>query len=200
MKRGVVSLLYTSWRTVGVTGTVDSGMDYNISLTFRGGGTDCSTLHGNQRKSLGCWTEFTQSHLSVQTTTILGRENSEEEKKKKALLITSRPWQKVRKFCDYNYFPGVHTSLCTHMKIWKLWNVKKYVFSVRCESSFWEGNVGQPQAVRLKKKRYNGQSTVKAMSVNGKTHTFAILYLGSLTAAVTAEGNLLLSQTSWPGQ
>lgn len=33
------------------------------------------------------------------------------------------------------------------------------------------------------------------MNVRGKAHTLAILSLGSLTAAVIAVGNLLLSQT-----
>lgn len=40
------------WRTAGVTGTVDYGMDCKTSVMFRGGGTDCSALHGNQVKAL----------------------------------------------------------------------------------------------------------------------------------------------------
>lgn len=36
----------------------------------------------------------------------------------------------------------------------------------------------------------------KTESVSGKAHTLAILSLGSLTAAIIAVGNLLLSQTS----
>lgn len=35
-----------------VTGTVDYGMDCKTSVMFRGGGTGCSALHGNQRKAL----------------------------------------------------------------------------------------------------------------------------------------------------
>lgn len=40
------------WRTAGVTGTVDYGMDCKTSVMFRGGGTGCSALHGNQMKAL----------------------------------------------------------------------------------------------------------------------------------------------------
>jgi len=37
---------------VGVTVTVDYGMDCKTFALFRGGGTGCSALHGNQRKAL----------------------------------------------------------------------------------------------------------------------------------------------------
>lgn len=37
---------------VGVTRTVNYGMDCKTSVMFRGGGTGCSALHGNQRKAL----------------------------------------------------------------------------------------------------------------------------------------------------
>ena len=36
----------------GVTVTVDYGMDCKTFVMFRGGGTGCSALHGNQRKAL----------------------------------------------------------------------------------------------------------------------------------------------------
>lgn len=156
---GFFSLVFKStFLTALKTGVAPEGQWGSLGLLVRtttsllcsgaGGLTDCSTLHGNQKEkpSVLNWI-YSKSPYSAETTTILGRENGQEKKKRKkknplccALNFLTLA-KKVRKFCDY--LPGVHTSLCTHMKIWQLWNVKKYVFLVRCESSFWEDDVGQ---------------------------------------------------------
>lgn len=107
---------------------------------IQGRGDRLLSLTWQPKESLECWTEFTLKVTLQCTLPYLGEWNSgrkKKQKKRSAPNFLTLAIKKVRTL-QKDYLLGLHTSLCTHMNIWKLWNVKKYVFLVGCKSSFWK--------------------------------------------------------------